>query len=453
MRKFNLYFAIAAVVVDALMIYLAMFVAYQLRADGTAIFLWPPATYAAFVLKFLPIWLLLLAYQGLYNVRSPIKGWTAMARLATAILSGWGVILIYLYLSRSPEALVFPRLIIAYGVGLTLLFTFTGRSILDSLKQLLNRSGYGLVRTAIVAKRANDPFVTALAKPVHARILQGVVTDNFIEELDRIIKTKKVDELIVVWPDLEEKKVLALLDWAETNFINFAQVPTLLSVKATNVETSSLGNSPIIYFKASPLEGWGRVFKRLLDLAIVIPAIIILSPLYLILAITVKLSSPGPVIYREERVGQDGRRFFVGKFRSMYANWRERFPNVQDWSADEKSDPRITPLGRLIRRTYLDELPQMFDVLTGAMSLVGPRPEQSKYVQKFAGEVPNYIKRHHVKSGVTGWAQVNGLRGDTSIEQRVRYDLYYIENWSIWFDIRIIISTFILILRQMVGAR
>jgi lipopolysaccharide/colanic/teichoic acid biosynthesis glycosyltransferase len=136
----------------------------------------------------------------------------------------------------------------------------------------------------------------------------------------------------------------------------------------------------------------------------------------------------------------------------MYADADARFAELGGWSSDEKRDPRITFLGHILRKTNLDELPQLWDIFCGRMSVVGPRPEQPKYVEKFSHELPDYIKRHHVKSGLTGWAQVNGLRGDTSIAERVKYDLYYIQNWSILFDIRIIISTFLIVIKQIFGA-
>ncbi|QQG50168.1 MAG: sugar transferase [Candidatus Berkelbacteria bacterium] len=450
MRKFNLQFALVTVIIDLLMLWLAMAVAYQIRSNGEELYLWSLSYYSLFVLKFLPVWLVLFIYQGLYRLRTPIKGWTAIARTTTAILSGWGVILIYLYLSRSPEALVFPRLIIAYGLGLTLLFVFIGRFLLDGFRRLLNSQGYGLIRAAVIAKDEQVDFIKTLSQPTHGRVIQGVITADYLEALRGLVQNKKIDELIVALPGLDEKTILSLVDWAETNYVNFVQVQTLLSVKATNIETGSLAGTPVIFYKQSPLDGWGRIFKRAFDLVLVIPLLIIISPLYFLLALLVKLSSPGPVYYKEKRVGQDGQEFVVGKFRSMYADWRERFPNVQDWSADEATDVRITPLGRVLRKTNLDELPQLWDVLTGRMSIVGPRPEQPKYVEKFAQEIPAYVKRHHVKSGLTGWAQINGLRGNTPIPDRVKYDLYYIENWSIWFDLRIILGTVVYIFRQFV---
>jgi len=449
MRKFNLYFALLSVAVDAAALWLAMVVAYQLRTQGIEPYLWDFSHYAGFAAAFLPVWLVLMAYQGLYRLRAPLRGWMAVARLTTAILSGWGIILIYLYLSRSPEALVFPRLIIAYGLGLSLLFVVIGRFVIDSWRRVLNQRGYGLIRTVVIARSSDDQYAKSLTDPKHGRKVQGVVTENFVGELEKMRAKMPIDEVIVAWSDLEEEQVFAVLDWAESRFVAFAQVPTLLSVRATNVEASTLASSPVIFYNRSPLDGWGRVFKRVLDLILVVPLIALFSPIFLILALMVRLSSPGPIIYREKRVGQDGREITVGKFRSMYVDWRQRFPELKDWAADEKTDIRITPIGRVIRKTNLDELPQLWDVLVGRMSLVGPRPEQPKYVEQFASEVPNYIKRHHVKSGLTGWAQINGLRGTAPIPERTAYDLYYIQNWSIWFDLRIILGTVLFMARQL----
>lgn len=451
MRKFNIYFALLSAIVDATLLWLAMVTAYNLRNQGIEPYLWDFGRYSVFAAAFVPVWLLLLAQQGMYRLRAPLRGWAAAGRITTAVLSGWAIILIYLYLSRSPEALVFPRLIITYGLGLTVLFVIGGRLVIDACRRFLNELGYGLIRTVIVTRKASDPYVYAFHHRIHGRKVQGVVTQDFVNQLNELIQQRPIDELIIAWPDLEEETVLQLLDWAETHFVAFAQVPTLLSVRATNVETSILGNAPIVFYRRSPLDGWGRFFKRILDIVITLPLIIILVPVFVLLALLVRLSSPGPIIYKEKRIGQDGREILIGKFRSMYSDWRERFPQVKDWAGNEETDVRITPIGRVIRRTNLDEIPQLWDVLVGRMSLVGPRPEQPKYVKQFADEVPNYLKRHYVKSGLTGWAQINGLRGDTPIPERTAYDLYYIQNWSIIFDLRIIVGTVLFMIRQLIG--
>jgi exopolysaccharide biosynthesis polyprenyl glycosylphosphotransferase len=332
---------------------------------------------------------------------------------------------------------------------LSLILVIAGRFITDSIRRILNFHGLGLTRTVVIARAESDRFAQSFHNPAHGRKLQAIITKDFLSELDRTVKSKPIDELIIAWPDLDEKTVLGMIDWAETHFVQFAQVPTLMSVRATNVDTSTLASSPVIFYKRSPLDGWGRIIKRLVDFVFAFILIILLSPVYLILALIVRLSSPGPIIYQEKRIGQDGREIVVGKFRSMYADWRTRFPQIKDWAADEATDIRITRIGRIIRKTNLDEIPQLWDVLLGRMSLVGPRPEQPKYVTQFEAENPGYVKRHYVKSGLTGWAQINGMRGNTPIPERTAYDLFYIQNWSIWFDFRIMIGTVIYMFRQL----
>ncbi|MBX7246246.1 MAG: exopolysaccharide biosynthesis polyprenyl glycosylphosphotransferase [Candidatus Sumerlaeaceae bacterium] len=190
--------------------------------------------------------------------------------------------------------------------------------------------------------------------------------------------------------------------------------------------------------KDSPLQVWNIVFKRLLDVIVSLLVLILLSPILLLIALLVKVTSPGPVLYKQKRVGLDGRRFNIFKFRSMRLDAERDTGPV--WASED--DERATAFGRFLRRNNLDELPQFLNVLRGDMSLVGPRPERPEFVKQFREEVPRYMGRHRVKSGMTGWAQINGLRGNTSIDERIKYDLYYIENWSFWLDLKIMLLTF-----------
>lgn len=452
MKKFNLYVAIASLLTDLLAISLGLVIAYHLRSEGSnELFNWPFDKYLRFIGLMLPIWLILLASQGLYNVRSLPRGWNAFGRLFVGLLSGWGVMIITLYLWRSPEAQAFPRLVIAYGLFGTLVLTVIGRTILSYFVFLCYRYRIGLIKTVVLAGNNAENLLFEIAKnPRNGRQVLAALKSDYLAELRKIANTNKIEEIICADSKLDESELLEILNWAEEKGINFILVPSLLSVRTTNVEAGTFAGTPVLFFKRTPLEGWGRVLKRIVDIILVIPALIIASPFVLILATVVKLSSPGPVFYREPRVGQDGRNFHVYKFRSMYADWRTRFPDIKDWSHDEHNDPRVTSFGRIIRRTNLDELPQLWSVLIGTMSLVGPRPEQPKYVEQFSKEIPTYLRRHHVKSGLTGWAQINGARGNTPVADRVKYDLYYIENWSIWFDLRIILATFIFLFRQLV---
>lgn len=200
---------------------------------------------------------------------------------------------------------------------------------------------------------------------------------------------------------------------------------------------------PLISLHESPLSGYNVLVKRLVDVMGSGLALIFLSPILAVIALLVRLSSPGPVLYKQERMGLDGERFSCLKFRSMPIDAEARTGAV--WATP--GDQRATPLGSFLRRTSLDELPQLFNVLKGDMSLVGPRPERPVFVDKFRKEVPGYMLRHKVKTGITGWAQVNGWRGSTSIEKRIECDLFYIQNWSIWLDLKILLMTLDEVLR------
>jgi Undecaprenyl-phosphate glucose phosphotransferase len=195
---------------------------------------------------------------------------------------------------------------------------------------------------------------------------------------------------------------------------------------------------PIVNLRESPIQGWNSVIKRGFDILFSIVFLIIISPVMALVAVLVKLTSPGPILYRQKRMGLDGHVFNMYKFRSMRVNAEKHSGPV--WA--KKNDNRRTRLGAFMRATSLDEWPQFFNVLKGDMSLVGPRPERPPFVQKFRENIPKYMLRHKVKSGITGWAQINGWRGNTSIEKRIEYDLYYIQNWSVWFDFKILVMSF-----------
>jgi exopolysaccharide biosynthesis polyprenyl glycosylphosphotransferase len=206
---------------------------------------------------------------------------------------------------------------------------------------------------------------------------------------------------------------------------------------AAGVTVDDLGGLPMLTVRDIALRGWNLTLKRIMDIVGSAFALITFSPLMLFVSILIKLDSPGPVFFIQERVGLDGKPFPMLKFRSM----RQNAEQAGSWTV--KNDPRRTRLGSLVRKISVDELPQFINVLVGEMSLVGPRPEQPKYVEEFQKRIPRYMERHREKAGLTGWAQVNGLRGDTSIEERTKYDLWYIENWSIWLDIKILLRTVI----------
>ena len=231
----------------------------------------------------------------------------------------------------------------------------------------------------------------------------------------------------------EHAKLLDLMEIASREFIDVKVVPDLLQFIALRARLEDLDGLPIINVNDVPLQGFNSWLKRISDIVLSFATLVVLSIPLLIIAALVKWTSPGRVFYKQERMGLDGKAFSVYKFRSMYIDAEDDSGPV--WARDD--DPRATPVGRWLRRFDLDELPQFWNVLKGDMSIVGPRPERPFFVEQFKHRIPQYMLRHKVKAGITGWAQVNGWRGNTSLEKRIEYDLYYIENWSVSLDFKI----------------
>ena len=233
-------------------------------------------------------------------------------------------------------------------------------------------------------------------------------------------------------------KLERIVDVCEKAGVHTKMIPDFGNVISTRPYIEDVQGIPVIHVRRVPLNIMrNRAAKRAVDLIGATVAIILFSPVMLLTVLVVALTEEGSVIYRQERVGLHNQVFYMYKFRSMIMQDEEK--EKAEWST--RNDPRITPVGKLIRRTSIDELPQLFNVLKGEMSLVGPRPERPQLVQMFRDEIPRYMVKHQVRPGMTGWAQINGYRGDTSIEKRIEYDLYYIENWTMVFDMKILILT------------
>jgi len=259
-----------------------------------------------------------------------------------------------------------------------------------------------------------------------------------INDLEKILNKYNVDE-IIIGLRIEEYH---LLDWiiniCEKYGIRTYIIPDYLRYIPSKAQIEEFEGIPLINIRYSPLDEWtNRFIKRSFDIVVSLIGLILCLPLFIIIAILIKLTSKGPVLFTQERVGYNRRIFKMHKFRTMYV----QDPDEEKVRWTTKDDPRRTPIGRILRRLSLDELPQLWDVLVGNMSLVGPRPERPYFVEKFKEEIPKYMIKHRVRPGITGWAQIHGLRGDTSIEERIKYDIWYIENWSFWLDIKIILAT------------
>jgi exopolysaccharide biosynthesis polyprenyl glycosylphosphotransferase len=267
----------------------------------------------------------------------------------------------------------------------------------------------------------------------------GVPILGQIGDLPALIDKHAIDEVIIGLPEASHEEILTIISLCERGKVSIKVYPDLFQIMAAQISIGDLGGLPLLTVRDVALRGWRLTLKRAMDLIGSAIGLVLLSPLMLLVAILIKMESPGPVFYTQVRMGLDAKPFWLIKFRSMRADAEAETGPV--WAT--KDDPRRTRLGAFIRRFSIDELPQLINVLVGEMSLVGPRPERPVFVEQFKRSIPRYMDRHREKAGLTGWAQVNGLRGDTSIAERTKYDLWYIENWSLLLDLKIILKTIV----------
>ena len=280
-------------------------------------------------------------------------------------------------------------------------------------------------------------FLSNPESPIQNSKVYGIPVIGSYRDIRKIISEKDIDQIIIALPVEQHALTVELLKEIGNEMIDIKVVPDICEFITLRGGIDELDGLPIISLQDTPLYGWNIVIKRGADILFSIAILIASSPLMILTALLIKITSAGSIFYKQERMGMDGTKFFVYKFRTMIANAEERTGPV--WA--KEGDERRTDVGTLLRRMNLDELPQLFNVLKGDMSIVGPRPERPVFVEQFRKSIPQYMLRHKMKAGITGWAQVNGWRGNTSIEKRIEYDLYYIENWSLLFDIKIILMT------------
>ncbi|TVR35620.1 MAG: undecaprenyl-phosphate glucose phosphotransferase [Spirochaetaceae bacterium] len=258
------------------------------------------------------------------------------------------------------------------------------------------------------------------------------------DSLDQVIKSSHPDVVLYSLAEQGGERLTAVLNLCDQEGITLKIVPGFSSLIAAKGQVETMEGIPIISIREVPARtGFNRFLKRGFDFLFSLSVILLLSPVFILTAVAVKLTSRGPVFYKQERVGLDNRPFNMLKFRTMRVQQKQESDTI--WTT--RADPRITPIGRIMRKLSIDEIPQFFNVLSGRMSVVGPRPERPYFVGQFKDQYHHYMRRHAVKAGITGWAQINGLRGDTSIKDRIEADIFYIENWSFWFDLKIILLT------------
>jgi len=365
------------------------------------------------------------------------------------------------FLKNSLFDIDYPRQLVLYVWGVSLFTVLIGREMHRQLTTRLRTAGYardrvliigsGDIAHAIAAQIQSRPelgyeivgTVNSMVNNAVDQQMAGVPIIGHPDQLPALIDNYAIDEVIIALPDASHKELVSLIGSCQRGRVSIKVYPDVFAYMAGSMSIDELGNMPLLSVRDMPMRGWTLTFKRGLDIFGSIIGLIVLSPLILLTAILIKLDSAGPVWFCQERTGLDGRPFPMIKFRTMRTDSEAHGPG---WTI--KNDPRVTRFGRWMRHSNWDEIPQLINVLLGQMSLVGPRPEQKSFVEEFREYIPRYMERHREKAGMTGWAQVNGYRGDTSIVERTKYDLYYVENWSVWFDIKIIIRTIVQTLRR-----
>lgn len=408
--------------------------------------------YMRVLLLIVPLYMILYFMFKLYEPKRVMGRRLEIGNVLKANIVGVFIILAGLYLIKEEH---FSRQVIMLFFGINTVAGIAFRMMLRYILHKVRSKGRNLKHIVLVGySRAAEGYIDRiLANPQWGYVVRGILDDNVergtlykgikvlgkIENLEIILPENKLDEIAITLGLEEYYKLERIVNMCEKSGVHTKFIPDYNNIIPTKPYTEDLLGLPVINIRYVPLTNtFNAIVKRAIDIFGAVVAITLFSPIMIVTAILIKLTSKGPLIYKQERVGLHNKPFKMYKFRSM---------EVQDASDEKKAwtvknDPRVTPIGKFIRKTSIDELPQLFNVLSGKMSLVGPRPERPFFVEKFREEIPRYMVKHQVRPGLTGWAQVNGYRGDTSIRKRIECDLYYIENWTVGLDFKILFLTF-----------
>ena len=467
MKRSELFFSAIQVPVDFIMIVLAAVSAFAIRNIPELLILKPKLydysfdAYIKVVLFVAPIFIIIYALQGLYTIKVTRKFWKEIINVFFATSIGLVIIIVAIFLKREWFS---SRFIILSAWFLATIYVVVARYFIQLVqKWLLRNRGIGVHRVLLIGRNGKMDYLYRLFKlnkNLGYRVVDRIDTGS-LKVIKEIKQQKGIDEIILCEPSLTEDEQEKLIDYCAIHNITYKFIPT--TRETSRFQIGVLDGEPIIEVKNTPLDGWGRILKRIFDLAASVFGIILTSPITIITAIAIKLDSRGPIIYKNERIGSNGKKFFVYKFR--YMKWEncvtKENPDLEEALEFEKEliskqsvrkgplykikkDPRKTRVGNFIEKYSIDELPQFFNVLFGNMSMVGPRPHQKREVEK-------YMEYHRrlltIKPGVTGMAQISG-RSDLDFEDEYRMDLYYIENWSLWLDIQICLKTIKVLFRR-----
>ncbi|MBN1218282.1 MAG: undecaprenyl-phosphate glucose phosphotransferase [Anaerolineae bacterium] len=444
-------FMVSLVVTDILMIGLAFFIGYQLRLQSDYENIQPFSAYGGMLLVHTICNLIVFFFYRLYHRQRSLSYIDQFYSIFGAVSVGTIIAIAFISFALKNQ-LDYPRLMMVYIWILTILLVSLGRVIQSRLQRSLHAHGWGEERVLIVGageigrmilQKIHDTpslgyhVVGFVDDDPHSKAVQNSPVLGKIDDIPDLIGSESINEVIVAMPEASHHEILKIVNKCDRAKTSIKVFPDVFQIMASEVSIGDLGGLPLLTVRDTALRGWKLTVKRAIDVAGSTAFLILASPIMMLLAILIKLDSDGPVFYTQERMGLDGKRFMMLKFRSMRTDAERETGPV--WAT--ANDDRRTRLGTFIRRLSIDEFPQFINVLLGDMSLVGPRPERPVFVEQFRQNIPRYMDRHREKAGLTGWAQVNGLRGDTSIIERTKYDLWYTENWSVSLDFRIMIRT------------
>ncbi|MCC2164232.1 undecaprenyl-phosphate glucose phosphotransferase [Brotaphodocola catenula] len=416
----------------------------------------PDWFYMGALLVLVPLYLLLYTIFQLFTPKRVQGRRQEFANICKANLIGFLISGLLLYLTgKNPYLREFSRKLVIVFCAVNVTAETIERNLIRIFLRSMRAKGYNQKHILLIGySRAAENYIDrVLANPEWGYQIHGILDDHKargseyrgikvigpISNLRNILNLNFMDEIAITLCIREYGILEDLVAECEKSGVHTKFIPDYNNIIPTRPYTEDLQGLPVINIRRVPLsDPLNAMMKRAVDIFGALVALILFSPIMLVTAILIKLTAPGPLIYCQERVGLHNRPFKMYKFRSMEVQDPKKEKN--QWTSPH--DPRVTPIGRFIRKTSIDEMPQLFNVLFGDMSLVGPRPERPFFVEKFKEEIPRYMIKHQVRPGMTGWAQVNGLRGDTSITKRIEHDLYYIENWTLGFDFKILFLTF-----------
>jgi len=459
-RRHTPIFTILTMIADGVVMVLAFLLSFWLAFKSPLVTVFPVikgipplGEYLQALPAVIPVFWLVFKWFGLYHRRTYFSSTWHFFTITKAITVVVFSLMALTFLYREDFSYS-RRLVAVFWASSIVMFTLTRRG-LDLAELMLWRRNKHSRRVVLLGE---GPVAVRLTRNFRDNPRWGAVVTGLIwisnppdngafpaelvlgcqDRLEDILEESGADELIITRLDLPHGRIMEIILACEKRLVSVRLVPDIFSIMTNRVEVVNLDGVPLLGLRPSPLHGaWNRFLKRCLDLTGSSVGLLICSPAMAICAGLIKLTSRGPVLYRQERMGENGQLFNIYKLRTMPSDIERRSGPV----LPVNDDPRATPLGRILRRLNIDELPQLWNVVRGDMSLVGPRPERPVFVERFKESIPRYMSRHLVKSGLTGWAQVNGFRGDTSIKSRVEYDMYYLENWSLFFDLKIVLLT------------